>query len=246
MTNEGHRAVARALQALEIAVASEDGVTLSELAKRVGAAKSSLHPLLKALEFRGYLTYEGHRYRAGASVNTLAAPDSVQIVPIAAPFMDDLLQRFGETVMLGSMVGETLIYLHTAESSHVVRYSPPKVRPPTSHPSSIGKLYLAQLADDELEKYVAAHVVGEKRAGLLEEVREARSSGVAINSGDTFPDLSAVAAPIVTRKGLLACMAVGGPSRRIDDRVTELADALRLATAEIGRLLDGAGSTARK
>lgn len=240
MTNEGHRAVARALQALEIAVASEDGVTLSELAERLGAAKSSLHPLLKALEFRGYLTYEGHRYRAGASVNTLAAPDSVQIVPMAAPFMDDLLQRFGETVMLGSMVGETLIYLHTAESKHVVRYSPPKVRPPTSHPSSIGKLYLARLTDDELEKYAAAHVVEEKRATLLKEVREARSTGVATNSGDTFPDLSAVAAPIVSGKGLLACLAIGGPSRRIDERVPELADALRHATAEIGRLLDGA------
>jgi DNA-binding IclR family transcriptional regulator len=84
--SEGHRAVSRALHALEIAVASEDGVTLRHLADEVGAAKSSLHPLLKALVFREYLTYEGTRFRSGpmaatASLGGARTPNTAATTP---------------------------------------------------------------------------------------------------------------------------------------------------------------------
>lgn len=146
--SEGHRAVLRALHALEIAVASEEGVALGEIADQLEAAKSSVHPLLKALVSRGYLTYEGMRYRAGPSVGALAGVDYPSVVPIAQPFMDNLLLQFDETVMLGRVVGETLIYLHSLESHQPVRYSPPRFRPPrvitrrrsrsSTSPNSIG------------------------------------------------------------------------------------------------------------
>ncbi|GAB3688132.1 helix-turn-helix domain-containing protein [Saccharopolyspora sp. ID03-671] len=239
--NEGHRSVARALHALEITVASETGVTLGELAEHVGAAKSSLHPLLRALVFRGYLVHEDNRYRPGPAIDTLAMAQHPAVVPVARPFMEDLLQQFNETVMLGSVVGETLVYLHSLESTHVVRYSPPQVRPATDHPSSIRKLYLAQLDDADLEKYVAANICEDKRERLLAEVREARTTGVAYNHGDTFPDLSAVAARITGDQGVLACLALGGPSRRIDARSDEITEALREATAGIETVLS-AGS----
>ncbi|KXX56009.1 IclR family transcriptional regulator [Rhodococcus sp. LB1] len=235
--SEGHRAVSRALHALEIAVASGEGMTLGQLAEQVGAAKSSLHPLLKALVYRGYLTYEDTRYRTGPSIGALSAADSPSIVSVARPFMDDLLRQFNETVMLGSMVGDTLVYLHSVESDQPVRYVPPRVRPPTDRPSSIGKLYLAQLEDDDLERYVADHIQPDQAAALRAEVEEARITGVAFNHGDTLPDLSAVAARIVVGHDIMACLAVGGPSRRIDSRSPEIAAATLEAAASIGKLL---------
>lgn len=241
--SEGHRSVARALHALEITIASETGLTLGELAEHVGAAKSSLHPLMRALVFRGYLVYEDNRYRTGPAIDTLAMAQHPAIVPVARSFMNDLHQRFNETVMLGSVVGETLVYLHSVESTHVVRYSPPQVRPPTDHPSSIGKLYLAQLDDASLERYVATNIREGKRETLLTEVREARTSGVAYNHGDTFPDLSAVAARITGDRGVLACLAIGGPSRRIDARSAEMTESLREATRAIERMLSAGTRT---
>lgn len=243
--NVGHRTVARALHALEITVASETGLTLGELAEHVGAAKSSLHPLMKALVFRGYVVYEDGLYRPGPAIDTLAMAQHPAIVPVARPFMDELLQRFNETVMLGSVVGETLVYLHSVESTHVVRYSPPQVRPPTDHPSSIGKLYLAQLDDAALEKYVAANTQPAKRKRLLTEVHEARTSGIAYNHGDTFPDLSAVASRIMGEHGVVACLAIGGPSRRIDARSDEITEALREATGTIEAMLSTGGQVPR-
>lgn len=239
--NEGHRSVARALHALEITVASETELTLSELAEHVGAAKSSLHPLMKALVFRGYVVYEDGRYRPGPALSTLATAQHPAIVPVARPFMDELLQLFNETVMLGSVVGETLVYLHSVESTQVVRYSPPQVRPPTDHPSSIRKLYLAQLDDAALEKYVAANIQSTKQKRLLAEVHEARTSGIAYNHGDTFPDLSAVASQIRGEQGVVACLAIGGPSRRIDAQSDEITEALREATGTIETTLRTGG-----
>jgi DNA-binding IclR family transcriptional regulator len=235
--SEGHRAVSRALHALEIAVASEDGVTLGQLADALGAAKSSLHPLLKALVFRGYLTYEHTRFRGGPSIGALAAVDSPAIVPVARPFMEELKRQFNETVMLGSVVGDRLIYLHSVESDQVVRYSPPKVRPPSEFPSSIEKLYLAQLDGESLDRYLAEHVPQEKWHKLRADVAEARATGLAFNRGDTFPDLSAVAARIVVGHDIVACLAIGGPSRRIDSRSAEIAIAILDTATNIGKLL---------
>ncbi|MGH3467271.1 MAG: helix-turn-helix domain-containing protein, partial [Thermocrispum sp.] len=76
---DGHRAVARALQALEIVAASERALTLGELAAHVAAAKSSLHPLLKTLVMRGYLVYENGRYGPGPTVATLASTDGPSV-----------------------------------------------------------------------------------------------------------------------------------------------------------------------
>jgi DNA-binding IclR family transcriptional regulator len=235
--SEGHRAVSRALHALELAAASKDGITLGELAHQMGAAKSSLHPQLKALVFRGYLTYDGSRYRTGPSIGALAAVDSPSIVPIAQPFMDDLVRQFDETVMLGRVVGETLIYLHNVESNQVVRYSPPRVRPPSDHPSSTEKLYLAELDDEQIDRYIDEHIHPAKREGLRAEILEARATGVAFNHGDTFPDLSAVAARITVGDSLAACLAIGGPSRRIESRLNEIASATTYAANSIAKLL---------
>ena len=237
--NEGHRAVARALQALEIVAAAERGLTLGELAEHIGAAKSSLHPLLKTLVIRGYLTYDDSRYQSGPTIGTLANPDNPSVVAVARPFMDELLRQFDETVMLGSMVGETLVYLHSVESNQLVRYSPPRVRPPTEYPPSITKLYLADLDDAALRNRLEATIRPELRERLLEEVREARKTGVACNRGDTFPDLSAVAARIRTDRGIVACLAIGGPTRRIDNRWDEITTATKKAATRIGELLNG-------
>ncbi|EID77025.1 MULTISPECIES: IclR family transcriptional regulator [Rhodococcus] len=233
--SEGHRAVLRALHALEIAVASEEGVALGEIADQLEAAKSSVHPLLKALVSRGYLTYEGMRYRAGPSVGALAGVDYPSVVPIAQPFMDNLLLQFDETVMLGRVVGETLIYLHSLESHQPVRYSPPRFRPPSDHPSSIEKLYLTQLDREQLDQYIAEHIKPDKREKLRAEIVEARRTGLAFNHGDTFPDLSAVAARIVVGHDVIACLAVGGPSRRIEGRSSEIAAATLEAATSIGQ-----------
>ncbi|MGH3469708.1 MAG: IclR family transcriptional regulator domain-containing protein, partial [Thermocrispum sp.] len=155
--------------------------------------------------------------------------------------MEELLRRFNETVMLGSVVGETLVYLHSVESTQLVRYSPPRVRPPSQHPSSIGKLYLAELDDDALHDYVATSIAPELRERLLDEVRQARGSGVAFNHGDTFADLSAVAARIVADRRIVACLAIGGPTRRIDARLDEMVTATRRAADAIGQSLVSSG-----
>jgi DNA-binding IclR family transcriptional regulator len=152
--------------------------------------------------------------------------------------MVELARRFGETVMLGAMLGDTLVYLDTIESDQLVRYSPPRVRPPMANPSSIMKLYLGQLSDGELAAYLDQHIAVESRGRLEEEIQKARVEGVAFNRGDTFSDLSAVAAAIISRGVLTACIAVGGPTARVGPRCEEMADALRTAGNDIADRLE--------
>lgn len=62
-----------------------------------------------------------------------------------------------------------------------MRYSPPRVRPPSDHPSSIEKLYLAQRDDEQIDLYIGEHIHPSKQEGLRAEIIEARATGVAFN-----------------------------------------------------------------
>jgi len=231
--SEGHRSVGRALEALELAVAADGGLALGDIATQIGAPKSSLHPLLRALVHRGYLSYEDNRYHVGPSVIALAAASQPSLVTLARPLREELRERFDETVMLGSMVGDTLVYLHVEESHQAVRYSPPRVRPPTENPSSIGKLYLAQLNDPAVEAYLETEAPADRREVLRQEIDEARRTGIAYNHGETFGDLTAVASRITVGRSLLACLAIGGPSTRLDPQSEKIAAALLEASGKI-------------
>jgi hypothetical protein len=63
-----------ALTILEVLAEAKNGYTLSELGRRLGLPKSSLHTMLRPLEDRGYVSRNPatHRFRLGLRVFTLA------------------------------------------------------------------------------------------------------------------------------------------------------------------------------
>jgi DNA-binding IclR family transcriptional regulator len=235
-----HRTVTRIAAILESVAASPDGMRLGELTGELDAPKSSVHGLVRGLTAIGYLAQRDGRYLLGPAVAGLAATGQSSIVDAARPYMERLQHRYDETVMLGSKVGEALVYLDTIESTQAVRYSPPRVRRHFESPSSIMKLYLAQLEPHRLDEYLNQHVSDQRRRETLrEELADVRERRVAFNRGDTFPDLSAAAAGINDRGGLVACIAIGGPSHRIDDQLEQMAAALKTAASEISERIRG-------
>lgn len=241
VSESGHRAVSRALQVLEAAAIADDGVTLAGLAIALDAPKSSLHPVVKALVHRGYLDLRNARYHLGPAVTALSHVSQPAVVLAAQDAMAELNHRFNETVMLGTMVGDTLVYLDVVESSQAVRYSPPRVRQHFERPSSIMKLYLADLEPPAFDRYLTDRIHDPEFATRLRaEVDHARTHGIAYNRGDTFEDLSAVAARISSRDGLVAALSIGGPSTRVAPRFDELAAAVLAGATQVSARLSAA------
>src|SRR5207302_659740 len=84
-------AVERALNILEAAANRRDGMTNSEISRKLAIPKSSASYILRTLERRGYLRREAEtgRYRLGLKILSLGgdAQANLDIADVALPFM---------------------------------------------------------------------------------------------------------------------------------------------------------------
>jgi DNA-binding IclR family transcriptional regulator len=232
-----HRTVSRVMTILETAAARPEGATLGELGAVLDAPKSSVHGLTKGLVAAGYLREERGRYLLGTAVSALLAARDRSVEDAARPAMAKLNQRFDETVLLGTLAGDSTVYVDSIESSQLIRYSAPlRLRRPI-YPTSTGKCFLAHMSPRRQRGYLDAHVAADDRPRVERELEEIRARGVATNRGETLPDISAAASPITVDGRVLACIAVAGPTTRMSTLLDEVGEAVLAAAQATAELL---------
>lgn len=229
-----HRTVSRVTSILEIAASSENGVRLADFTAALDAPRSSIHSLVKGLVANGYLREDAGTYVIGPAVGALLAAPRQPIDRAARPSMEALQREFNETVMLSFLVGDALVYTDVVESSHMIRYSAPlRTRRPL-YPTSSGKCFLAYSNESFREWYLDTHLGDEQsKERVRAELAQVREAGVAINSGQTLPDVSGVAVPVFGDGQLLSVMAIAGPTSRLATRLDDFAAAAKTQAQEI-------------
>ncbi|MFG2227481.1 IclR family transcriptional regulator [Streptomyces sp. NPDC048644] len=234
---KAHRTVSRVTDILET-VAQRPGVRMHELATALDAPKSSVFGLVKGLVSSGYLIEDQGLYQLGPALGNLLPLPAPDVAAAAGPGLEALRDAFDETAMVGIAVGDSLVYLAAAESRQLIRYSAPiRTRRPL-YPPSAGKVVLAFRSPRRRDAYLETAITDQQELGSArDELATVRSEGVAFNRGETLPDVSAAARPILTNGEVRGVIAVAGPTARITPRLPEIADALSGATAEAAKRL---------
>lgn len=233
-----HRTVSRVTTILETVASDPHGVSLGLLAGALDAPKSSVHALVGGLVAKGYLREQDGGYVLGPAVTALLVPPRLPLAELARPVLEDLRERFDETVMLATLVGRSVVYVDAVESTQLIRYSPPLRRRRPIYPTSSGKALLAQLPPARREELLS-EALGSRRqvTAALREIEAVAGSGLAFNRGETVPDISAVASPVETGGRSGASIAIAGPSSRMAERLEACGEAVAAAAAELGRRL---------
>ncbi len=245
-------AVESALAILEI-LGSAQEVGVTELARKLGMGKSSVHRLLRTLAAKGYVEKnpQTDRYRLAYRLFVLgsAAAERYGLKDLAAPVMERLSAQVGETANLGVLEGDRVISLHKVEGPHLLRMHLDPGRGVPAHATALGKVLLAGLPADELETWLRSHrLVRLTRHTLTERlraaVRHAAARGFAVDNEECSLGLRCVAAPIRDRRGsVVAAVSISGPTQRIPmESIRRLAALVREAGLEISRRLGYAGS----
>jgi DNA-binding IclR family transcriptional regulator len=98
------------------ATAAGTGLTLSEIARETGLAKSTALRLLAALERNDAVTRIGQRYRLGPLVHDLdpipTSPEFERIRRVLTPFLAHLFEATRATVHLAALHGDEVVYLN--------------------------------------------------------------------------------------------------------------------------------------
>lgn len=227
---------------------------ISELAKRLSVAKSTVHRLASALLDEGLLqqNLENGRYRLGIGLFALGSlvRSRFDVANSSKRLLTELRDKTQENVRLAVLEGHEAVYLHDFESPQTLR-----LKSGTGHQSPAfcvaeGLCLLAGLSADELERYL-----DEPRTALTpktvldaddlrERIRKVKRQGYAIEDEECEEGTRCLAAPIFQNDGrVLAAVGVAGPRLRMKKSqfpalapiVTEAAEAISTSLGFAGR-----------
>ena len=138
--------------------ADDHGVSLAELGRRTGLAKGTLHRVVGDLVAARLLERTTYGYRLSGLVFELGMRASVErrLLEVATPFMEDLRARTHETVHLGVLEGQEVVYVAKI-GGHRQASAPSRIggRMPL-YCTAIGKALLAHSRPQLLADVVAA------------------------------------------------------------------------------------------
>jgi DNA-binding IclR family transcriptional regulator len=236
------QALRRGLDLIE--VASNEALTLSELASHLDIAKSTTARLLRTLIDRGYLALNSRsRYRPGPKLLHLGAKARAQlaVVQIARLHVEELGKATGDTVHVAVHAEGSALYLDEVPGQRRITIVGGIG---DRHPLTSTAIGRALILDDGSASWRARLADDQKiGAGLMNsDAWMERMAAYAI-TGSTFEleenadRVRSVASPIRDATGhIVAAISVSSAAQYMgDDRLTALADNVRDAAKAISR-----------
>ena len=220
----GTQAVDRAAALIDLVVRAPDPVSFTELAEETGLARSTASRLLAALERTELLErHPSGGYVAGQLFALHAAIHDPwpQVARIAHPVLEEVGSRTGETVHLGVARGVGVVHIGQVESTFLLSARDWNQVEVPAHCSSLGKVLFAfgvlPVPPGRLERRTDRTVA--TRDALAAELEAIRQKRYAATVDELETGLSAIAAPVEGKDGVMCAIGVSGPTARLQDRV---------------------------
>lgn len=223
------QSVDRAVSILQV-LGRRGAAGVTELSTELHLHKSTISRLLSTLEARGLVdqAVSRGRYRLAYGVVQLAEGASRQhdLSLSGRPISHALAREIGETVVIAVREGDDVVTIDQAIGSAMVTSVDWVGQRSPLHGSASGKVFLADLATEEVERYAAAgleryteHTIVDA-ANLQAELEVVRKQGYAATHEEQEVGLTAVSAPIRGQDGrVIAALCVTGPTFRLGPQV---------------------------
>lgn len=245
------QALDRGLALLEL-LAEEDGLTLSDLARKSGFSASTVHRILLTLEGRGFVQHDTERGYWLIGVETFKVGSAFlrnrRIASMGRLTMRELMEKTGETVNLGIEDHGEVVFISQVESHDTLRAFFRAGSRGAMHASGVGKALLAEFPEHRIRQICGLRRLErftEKTrsdlAELLRELDETRRRGWALDDEERTLGMRCVAAPIFNEHAEpIAAVSTSGPSVRITlRRLDEFGPLVRRAADEITASIGG-------
>jgi IclR family transcriptional regulator, KDG regulon repressor len=232
------KSLTRGLEILEVLASHPDGLTLSEICRRLGLPKSSAHALLQSLLAHRYLM-NGRRdrtYRLGPRLFQLgnAYVHGIDLVGEGQEVVRAISRRCDETVHLATLHGRDVVYVAKEEGTSAVRMVSAIGKRFPAHGTGVGKMLLSALSEEEFAELYPPTQPPEQLTtntiaalpALRAELAAIRERGYADDDEESTAGLGCVAAPVYDAGGqMVAAMSISVPlSRFPPTRKEELLD----------------------
>lgn len=222
---------------------------LKEITRATEIPKSTVFRILSTLVHVGYVLRDANRdYLISPSLSTLVSEEASAeaLRSLAFPLMQELRNRYGETVNLGVQQFDKITYLEVVPSEFALRLEESRGASVPAHASALGKAILAFSAPREVEELVRSHRMEKVTPNtiidpdeFLAELKRVRHTGFAFDRGEGSMLAVCIGAPILGAEGkAIAAMSISGPASRFNPKKDSpvIASLLR-STTELSRAL---------
>jgi IclR family pca regulon transcriptional regulator len=180
-------------------------LTLSDVARRTGLTRAAARRFLLTLTDLGYVRSDGKQFALTPRILELgyAYLSSLSLPEIAEPHLERLAAEVRESSSVSVLDGDEIVYVGRVPTSRIMRVSINVGTRFPAYATSMGRILLAALPDDELRAYLAraeirpltARAIGNPE-DLREELVRIREQGWALVDQELEEGLRSIAAPV--------------------------------------------------
>jgi IclR family acetate operon transcriptional repressor len=247
--------VAKLVPLLEAVAAAEDGISVREIARSTGIDRSAVSRLFRQLEDLDMVEQSSisGRFLPGPRLLSMSSMLNRRgwLERVALPVLEDLVERFDETVYLIVREFDQVRYQERVESRQAIRYVIDLGDTSPLHVGAGGRAVLMGMPVEDVEGYLehaelvpyTSDTVTSPEA-IRRMVDEDRARGYTVSFGERTEGGRGVAAPLFRADGeCLGALMWTCPQVRFDpEQVPEVAAAVRAASRELSQRLGWEGS----
>ncbi len=234
--------VANAIRMIKVFSDAQYEIGISDLAKQLGLAKSTVHRLATTLVGEGVLeqNIQDGRYRLGLTLFELGAlvRRKMDVTEEARQFLKSLAEKTGETLHLAVLDHQAVLYINIIESQRAIRLGYKIGARAPIHCTAVGKALLAYqpeaIVDGAilrgLTPYTPNTIVDAQ--AFQRELASVRARGYSLENEEIEVGLRSIASPVRNSAGnVIAAIGIAGPAHRLSRKtLLSYADDLVAAT----------------
>ncbi len=243
----GIQVINRAARILRALRDEPGGMSLGQIAGQVNLPRSTVQRIVGALVSERLLmaVSPNGRVRLGTEILALAASLKTNVVELAHPLLKELSIATGETVDLSMLRQEHLVFVDQVTGTQRLRAvsAVGEVFPLVS--TANGKASLAALDPDRFKAEYLEVVtrecgrVGKPLSAFLDEIADARRTGVAVDLEEHTEGIAAVGTAFVDSSGMVYAISVPSPASRFAQNRWEVTGLLVQTRKKIESVLPG-------
>lgn len=228
-----NKSTLKTMEILEKISNSKNGMTITQLSKKLEIPRSTVDDIVKALVSKKYLYCSDESlklYQLGNKIFELSLKmrDKREVLDIVTPFLKELVDEFNDTLFFGLKDGDDVLYLSKMESSKTVRTTAVLGSRKPFYYTGLGKAILSTYSEKDLDEYIARTKL-EPRTDytiiepekLKEDILGAKRRGYSTDYREGDIEVSCVAAPIYQEGKIFGAISLAGLYTTIDEEETK-------------------------
>ena len=247
--------VKKAFAILSAISSSKEGLGVSELAKGLKMAKSTVHGMTSALEELGAVMRDPltKKYKLGFTLLEIGRStySQIDLKTSARPVIEELMEKTQTSVFLGILNWDHVTVLDIVESRQDLKITAPVGTTMPLFAGAVGKVFLASMDEDQAAKIVESKGLPQFTKNSIvdsnlyhQELRQVRQKGYAVDDEEYILGVRAVASPIKGLGQLKSAIWVVGFKASLDEErmqtlITETQKAARKISQRIQEQLLG-------